>query len=212
MSALYEDVRPTTYADVVGQDKVLRKLDALRKRGLGGRAYWMTGASGTGKTTVAKLIAAEVSEPYLTEEWDGQSMTVARVSEIERATWGRPLGKGQAFIVDEAHRLSPAVIARLLVVLEGLPDWVTVLFTTTTDAQRDLFESKLDASPLLSRCAVLAFSRQGLAKPFAQRAKDIAESEGLCDGQPIAKYVTLVQKHKNNLRAVLQDIETGAML
>src|SRR5262249_4680832 len=61
---LTEQYRPKTWQDVVGQDKVVNRLLALRRRGLAGRAYWLSGPSGTGKTTIARLIAAEVAEEF----------------------------------------------------------------------------------------------------------------------------------------------------
>src|SRR5262249_19637144 len=98
----------------------------------------------------------------------------------------------------------------LLVLLEALPAWVTVVFTTTADGQESLFEDQLDAHPLLSRCSVLALSRRDLARPFAERLLRIARAEGL-DGQPIEKYVRLLQDCKSNLRAAFSAVESGAM-
>jgi hypothetical protein len=62
-----------------------------------------------------------------------------------------------------------------------------------------------------SHCLRLELARRDLAKPFAERARQIAQSEGL-DGLPIERYVRLVQEHRNNLRAVLSAVEAGEML
>jgi hypothetical protein len=50
-----------------------------------------------------------------------------------------------------------------------------------------------------------------LAEAFAERAKAIAEAEGL-DGKLVKAYVELVRQNRNNLRAVLQEIESGVMV
>jgi len=209
---LCEQYRPKKWTEVVGQDKALAQIEAVKKRGLGGRAYFISGQSGTGKTTIAKLLAAEIASDLYINEIDATTITPARLSDIEYEMsmygWGKG---GKAYIFNEAHGLSRPAMRQLLVLLERLPKHVMVIFTTTCENAVDMFEQKLDASPLLSRCQEINLSRRDLAQPFAQRARDIAILEGLKNGQPIEEYVKLVRKHKNNMRAVLQAIEAGAM-
>jgi len=217
MKRLFEQYRPATWGEVIGQDKVLVKIDNLRKRGLAGRAWWISGVPGCGKTSIAYLLAAEIAEPWAVEEVAGQQVTAEWLNALED-TWGTlPLGsetkRGRAYVLNEAHRLSTYAVNRLLCLLEDkhLPAHVAVIFTTTTDGLALFEDGQMDASPLLSRCTELRLTNQGLAQAFAVRAKEIATAEGL-DGQDVSAYVKLVQSCKNNFRAVLQKIEEGAMV
>ena len=209
---LYEKYRPAQWSEVIGQDKVIDQICQLRKRGLAGRAYWLSGQSGTGKTTIARLLAAEVADSWYVEELDATGLTPAAITKIETSLQTYSVGKGgRAVIVNEAHGLSKPAVRQLLVLLERLPSHVVVIFTTTNEGQLTFFEDKQDAAPLLSRCLRLDLARRGLAEPFAARAYEIANKENL-NGQPIERYIRLCKDNRNNMRAILQAIESGAML
>jgi len=212
---LHEQVRPSVWADVVGQDEIIAQIMAIKSRsGIAGRAWWIQGKSGTGKTTIAKLIAAEIADLFFTQELDAETLTVSDLARIdgEMRLYGCGAGgkNGRAFIINEAHGLRKPVIRKLLTMLEPLPSHVVFIFTTTTDGLTMFEDCQIDAAPLLSRCEVLALNQRNLAKPFAERAQKIARQFGL-DGQPIEKYVRLVNDKGANLRAVLQAIEAGKM-
>lgn len=211
---LYDKYRPADFGEVVGQDKAVRQLRGIAERsGFGGRAVWIGGTSGTGKTTLARIIAETVADRSMTAEYDaGDRFGQADLDEWTRIMELYGFGKGgRALIVNEAHGIRRPIVRQLLGMLERLPDHCVVVFTTTRDGQDQLFEDDIDAGPLLSRCIAVQLTSQGLARAFAERALTIARAEGL-DGQPVESYVKLAQKHKNNFRAMLQDIEAGAMI
>jgi len=213
MIQLYEKYRPTCWDEVIGQDAVVGKLQALASRGLGGRSFYLSGNSGQGKTTIARLIAAEVADEWSIEECDSQGMTAKRVQELERLSQTHGMGSksGRAIIINEAHGLTNTAVRQLLTTLERIPSHVVWIFTTTKDGENYLFDGCDDAAPLISRCVSLSLTSRGLAEVFAEHAMRVAENEGL-GGKELRTYVRAAKDCRNNLRKLLQMVDSGDFL
>jgi len=212
-TTLFEKYRPTTFEQVLGQDKAINKVKLLLNRSWGGRAWWLSGASGTGKTTIAKIIACHGADDFYVTEYDSaDAISASEINRLEQdMTFFAPGKGGRAYIINEAHGLRKPIIRRLLGLLERIPNHVCIIFTTTKMGESSLFDEQIDAHPLLSRCAKIELTNQGLAKVFAEHCRQIATSENL-NGKPLQSYIKLAQNCKNNCRQMLMTIETGEML
>ncbi len=210
---LYEKYRPKTLDGVIGNSKAIKTIQRLLERGIGGRALWISGASGTGKTTLAKIIANSIADAWFVTEFDSaDSLSVSAIDKIEQDMHHYATGKGgRAYIVNEAHGLRKASIRRLLGLLERIPGHIVFVFTTTKIGESKLFEDNIDSNPLLSRCIKIELTNQGLAKVFAEHCRIIATKENL-NGKPIESYIKLAAKCHNNCRSMLQEIESGNLL
>ena len=149
---LAERLRPKTLADVVGQDHVLGPTGPLGRMLATGRVssliFW--GPPGTGKTTIARLLAAQVSLAY-----EPVSAVFSGVGELRKvfdaAKARRRTGQGTLLFVDEIHRFNRAQQDSFLPFVE---DGTVVLVGATTE--NPSFELN---GALLSRAQVLVLNR-----------------------------------------------------
>lgn len=213
-NSLFEKHRPHSWEQVVGHEKALKSLRIAARNGYGGRAYMLLGRSGTGKTTIARLIGAEIADECCIVEIDGTKLDRAAIEDMERGIMQRGIGKGgRVYIINEIHRLRANMLTALLTLLEppgGLPDFVAFILTTTFDGADSMVDG-IDFKPLMGRCCVLNLSSQGWAQPAAEYAQRVAQSEGL-DGKPIAAYVRLINECGGSLREAISRIDRGVML
>jgi replication-associated recombination protein RarA len=214
MVALYEKVRPTTIDQVVGFRDAVEQLTTLRDSiGWGGQVFWISGGSGNGKTTLARIIAAEVSTEFETEEVDAQDVTLDMLREFERRCVYYPTKEAYALIVNESHCMSSRVISRLqtLVETEQVQKRGTIIFTTTEKGQQRMFDTRFDAFPFLSRAIIvdLKLDERTLAE-LAGYLQSVAQSMKM-GGQPLENYIELLASNQGNVRSALQAIASGKM-
>jgi replication-associated recombination protein RarA len=213
MTALFRKYRPHDFSYFVGHERTKRAVQMMAKRGtLGGKAFWISGPSGIGKTTLAYLMAGQVCDPENFEEFDAGQFTPKDIDELERRLRSRCLGEmsGRAVILNEAHGLRQDTIRKLLVTLERIPSHVVWLMTST-DLGRDKLFKDIDAHPLLSRCIKFDLKVDDYADPMVKRAMAIAEQEGL-GGADVTEWVALCTACKWNFRDVLTEVEKGVMM
>lgn len=140
--ALYRKYRPADLAGVVGQEHITKLLEAAVAREKISHAYLFTGPRGTGKTSVARILARTVNqlsaEQSLDNELDIIEIDAASnrgIDEIrslrEKISTAPTRLKYKVFIIDEAHMLTREAFNALLKTLEEPPAHVIFVLATT---------------------------------------------------------------------------------
>lgn len=131
---IYQNERPKTLDGVVGQKAATEALKKMIADGNVPHAILFSGPSGTGKTTLARILATElgISKLETIEKNAASDNGVDVIREIEAALPRKPLsGKGRIYIIDEAHAITPQAQRAMLKMLEDTPNHVYFVLCTT---------------------------------------------------------------------------------
>lgn len=170
--ALYRKYRPKTFGEVVGQDDAVTLLKSAIKQKKIAHAYLFCGGRGTGKTTVARIVAREIgcNDEDIIEIDAASNRGIEEIRELREAVRTAPFSSPyKVYILDEAHMLTKEAANALLKTLEEPPSHV-VFILATTDPE------KLPPT-IVSRTQKVVFHEPGVAT-LAKQILYVAKEEG----------------------------------
>jgi DNA polymerase-3 subunit gamma/tau len=220
---LYRKWRPQKFSEVVGQKHVVQTLVNAVEAGRISHAYLFTGTRGTGKTSVARILAKSINClegptanpcekcPPCQEIKNGSFLDVIEIDAAsnrgiddvralrEQLYYSPSQGKYKVYIIDEVHMLTPEASNALLKVLEE-PPAKTVFVLATTEAHKVL-------PTILSRCQRFDFRRLAPEEVF-NRLKQVAKEEGIKAEESALWAISSFSQ--GSLRDALVMLEQGA--
>ena len=202
--ALYRKFRPPVFEDVKGQDHIITTLRNQIRSDRVGHAYLFCGTRGTGKTSVAKILAKAVNcenpvdgspcgECEMCREIAaGNSMNVIEIDAasnngvdnvreiIDEVSYSPTNGKRKVYIIDEVHMLSTGAFNALLKTLEEPPSYVMFILATT--------EVHKIPITILSRCQRYDFHRITI-DTIEDRLRQVVDAEGINVEERALRYI-----------------------
>ncbi|ASZ09450.1 DNA polymerase III, subunit gamma and tau [Mesoplasma chauliocola] len=218
--ALYRKYRPNNFGDIAGHQNVVEILKSELKNNKISHSFLFAGQRGTGKTSIARILAKSVNCKNLSEgvacencescfasneqrnpdiiEMDAASNNgVDEIREIKNNINSLPfLGKYKIYIIDEVHMLTKAAFNALLKTLEEPPTHAIFILATTEYA-------KIPPT-ILSRCQIFNFKKID-RNSLINRMHFICKNEGYSIDRPVLDEVGIISE--GSLRDALNIIE-----
>ena len=219
--ALYRTYRPNTFDEVAGQEHIVKTLKNALATGKLAHAYLFAGPRGTGKTTMAKLLAKALNcdegighqcnecknckaiidgtHPDVLELDAASNNGVDEIRDlIDKVKYGTILGRYKVYIIDEVHMLSTGAFNALLKTLEEPPEHVIFILATT--------EPHKILPTILSRCQRYDFTKLS-EKDIKERLKKVLENEGVTyNEQAIDIIISLADGGMRDALSILDQV------
>ena len=184
--SLYRTHRPSTFADVVGQEQVTKPLEEAAKSKKIGHAYLFAGSRGLGKTSVARIFASAIgcTENDLYEVDAASNNSVEDIRTLTEGVYTLPFQSPyKVYILDEVHMLSKGAWNAFLKTLEEPPAHVVFILATT--------ELEKVPETVQSRCQVFEFKKPTRAV-LASMVAAVAKKEGYTLASDAAELIAML--------------------